>query len=72
MDKLEALTLRPPSLIDAASLTVKGPCKFVPGIKIVGDVTFVNGAGLAVDVLGLEFRLKPYSAPACAESHSHA
>lgn len=42
VDKLEALTLRAPSLIDATSLTVKGPLKFVPGIKIVGDVTFVN------------------------------
>ena len=52
MDKLEALTLRSPSLIDATSLTVKGPCKFVPGIKIVGDVTFVNGADLAMDAPG--------------------
>lgn len=49
VDKLEALTLQPPSLIDASSLTVKGPCKFVPGIKIVGDVTFVNGANLKLD-----------------------
>ena len=48
VDKLEALTLRPPSLVDATSLTVKGPVKFVPGIKIVGDVTFVNGAGVAL------------------------
>jgi len=49
VDKLEALTLRAPSLIDATSLTVKGPLKFVPGIKIVGDVTFVNGTIITVD-----------------------
>lgn len=49
VDKLEALTLRAPSLIDATSLTVKGPLKFVPGIKIVGDVTFVNGTVITVD-----------------------
>ena len=44
VDKMESLTLQPPSLIDAKSLTVKGPVKFVPGVKVIGDVTFINGA----------------------------
>jgi UTP--glucose-1-phosphate uridylyltransferase len=43
VDKMEALTLFPPSLVDASSLTVKGPVKFVPGVTIKGDVTIING-----------------------------
>ena len=43
----QALTLGIPSLIDATSLIVKGPVKFVPGVKIVGDVTFTNGTPTA-------------------------
>ena len=39
----QALTLGIPSLIEATSLVVKGPVKFVPGVKIIGDVTFTNG-----------------------------
>ncbi len=40
---MQSLTLGVPSLIDAKSLIVKGPVKFVPGVKIIGDVTFTNG-----------------------------
>jgi hypothetical protein len=43
----QALTLGIPSLIDATSLVVKGPVKFVPGVKIIGDVTFTNGVSCA-------------------------
>ena len=43
VDKMEALTEAPPSLIGAKSLTVKGPVKFVKGVVIKGDVTFENG-----------------------------
>ena len=43
VDKMEALTEAPPSLIHAKSLTVKGPVKFVRGVVIKGDVTFENG-----------------------------
>ena len=43
VDKMEALTEAPPSLINAKSLTVKGPVKFVKGVVIKGDVTFENG-----------------------------
>lgn len=41
---MEALTLKVPSLVDASSLTVKGPVKFPPGVTIKGNVTLVNGA----------------------------
>lgn len=44
VDKMEALTLRAPSLVGAKALTVKGPVKFVPGVTIKGEVTFTNGA----------------------------
>ena len=43
VDKMEALTDAPPSLIACKSLTVKGPVKFVKGVVIKGDVTFENG-----------------------------
>lgn len=43
VDKMEALTEAPPSLIACKSLTVKGPVKFVKGVVIKGDVTFENG-----------------------------
>ncbi len=43
VDKMEALTEAPPSLLHAKSLTVKGPVKFVKGVVIKGDVTFENG-----------------------------
>ena len=43
VDKMESLTLAPPSLKDATSLTVKGPVKFSPGVTIQGDVLLVNG-----------------------------
>lgn len=43
VDKMEALTESPPSLIHAKSLTVKGPVKFVKGVVIKGNVTFENG-----------------------------
>lgn len=42
VDKMEALTEAPPSLLHAKSLTVKGPVKFVKGVVIKGDVTFEN------------------------------
>lgn len=43
VDKMEALTESPPSMIHAKSLTVKGPVKFVKGVVIKGNVTFENG-----------------------------
>lgn len=43
VDKMEALTLRAPSLVGAKALTVKGPVKFVPGTTIKGEVTITNG-----------------------------
>ena len=43
VDKMEALTEAPPSLLHAKSLTVKGPVMFVKGVVIKGDVTFENG-----------------------------
>lgn len=43
VDKMEALTDAPPSLIGAKNLTVKGPVKFVKGVVIKGNVTLENG-----------------------------
>ena len=40
VDQIEALGV--PSLIDCASLTVKGPIHFEPGVIIKGDVTIEN------------------------------
>jgi hypothetical protein len=40
VDKIEALGV--PSLIDCASLTVKGPIHFEPGVIIKGDMAFEN------------------------------
>ena len=48
VDKMEALTLRAPSLVGAKALTVKGPVKFVPGTTIKGEVTITNGARVCV------------------------
>ena len=44
VDKMEALTEAPPSLLHADSLTVKGPVKFLAGTSIAGDVLITNGA----------------------------
>lgn len=46
VDKMDALTLAPPSLKEAKSLTVKGPVKFEKGVVIKGDVLVVNGERL--------------------------
>ena len=43
VDKMDALTVAAPSLIQASSLTVKGPVKFAKGVVIKGDVLIVNG-----------------------------
>lgn len=48
VDKMEALTDAPPSLIGAKSLTVKGPVKFVKGVVIKGNVTLENGESPSV------------------------
>ncbi len=53
VDKMEALTEAPPSLLHAKSLTVKGPVKFVKGVVIRGDVTFENGEQSSVLYLTL-------------------
>lgn len=45
VDKMDKLTIAPPSLKDAKSLTVKGPVKFQKGVVIKGDVLIVNGEG---------------------------
>jgi hypothetical protein len=37
-------------LIRSRSLTVKGPWRFVAGVKIVGDVRFENGSGQVKEV----------------------
>jgi UTP--glucose-1-phosphate uridylyltransferase/phosphoglucomutase len=47
VDKMEALTEAPPSLLHADSLTVKGPVRFLPGTSISGDVLITNGGGLS-------------------------
>jgi UTP--glucose-1-phosphate uridylyltransferase/phosphoglucomutase len=44
VDKMEALTEATPSLINADSLTVKGPVRFVAGTSFQGDVLVSNGA----------------------------
>ena len=44
VDKMEALTQAPPSLIHADSLTVKGPVRFLRGTSFAGDVLITNGA----------------------------
>ncbi len=54
VDKMEALTEAPPSLLHAKSLTVKGPVKFVKGVVIKGDVTFENGEQSSVLYLTLK------------------
>ena len=46
VDKMDALTIAPPSLVQASSLTVKGPVKFAKGVVIKGDVLVVNGEPL--------------------------
>lgn len=43
VDSLEGLGM--PSLVKAGKLTVKGPVRFADGVKIVGDVGFVNETG---------------------------
>lgn len=43
VDKLEALTEAPPSLVDAKSVTVKGPVLFKKGVVFKGDILVVNG-----------------------------
>lgn len=43
VDKMEALTEAPPSLLGAKSLTVKGPVLFKRGVVFKGDVLVVNG-----------------------------
>jgi UDP-N-acetylglucosamine pyrophosphorylase len=68
VDKMEALTLRAPSLVDATSLTVKGPVKFVPGVTIKGDVTFINDTGKPIAMKEGTYQdqtvdLKPSSTP---------
>jgi hypothetical protein len=52
VDKMEALTLRPPSLVGAKALTVKGPVKFVPGTTIKGEVTITNSADVCIEGCG--------------------
>ena len=54
VDKMEALTEAPPSLLHAKSLTVKGPVMFVKGVVIKGDVTFENGEQSSVLYLTLK------------------
>lgn len=44
VDKLEALTEAVPSLVEAKSVTVKGPVLFKRGVVFKGDVLVVNGA----------------------------
>lgn len=68
VDRMEALTLRAPSLVDATSLTVSGPVKFVPGVTIKGDVTFTNDTGKPIAVKEGTYQdqkveLKPSSTP---------
>lgn len=43
VDKLDALTEAVPSLINAKSIAVKGPVRFVEGTSIEGDVLISNG-----------------------------
>ena len=43
VDKMESLVEEYPSLMEAKSLTVKGPVKFTKGVIIKGAVTFENG-----------------------------
>lgn len=44
VDKMDALTEAVPSLINATSLTVKGPVRFKAGTSFTGDVLIANGA----------------------------
>lgn len=43
VDKMDALAEAVPSLINAKSITVKGPVRFVVGTSIEGDVLISNG-----------------------------
>jgi len=43
VDKMDALTEAVPSLINATSLTVKGPVRFQAGTSFEGDVLINNG-----------------------------
>ena len=52
VDKMEALTEAPPSLIHADSLTVKGPVRFLQGTSFAGDVLITNGAPRSGTLLG--------------------
>ena len=47
VDELDALTDAVPSLIDATSLTVKGPVRFQAGTSFTGDVLVTNGLPLS-------------------------
>ncbi|KAK9829520.1 hypothetical protein WJX72_006308 [[Myrmecia] bisecta] len=50
VDKMEALTEQPPSLLQAKSLTVKGPVRFKAGVVIKGDVTLTNDSSEPIDL----------------------
>eukprot|EP00884_Botryococcus_braunii_P016951 jgi/Botrbrau1/393/Bobra.110_2s0048.1 len=50
VDQMESLTEAPPSLIEATSLTVKGPVKFVADTVIKGDVLVNNETKDCVDL----------------------
>ena len=63
VDKMDALTLAPPSLKEAKSLTVKGPVKFEKGVVIKGDVLVVNGERLEPSLHG--FQLARQQARGC-------
>lgn len=43
VDKMEALVKASPSLLEATSVTVKGPVKFEAGTTLKGSVLIVNG-----------------------------
>jgi UDP-N-acetylglucosamine pyrophosphorylase len=43
VDSLEGLGL--PSLVNAHKLTVRGPVRFADGVKIIGNVSFINETG---------------------------
>ena len=71
VDKMEALTEAPPSLIHADSLTVKGPVRFLQGTSFAGDVLITNGAPRSGTLLGCysdarAAQLRPLLCPSAA------
>ncbi|KAF6255969.1 UDP-glucose pyrophosphorylase [Scenedesmus sp. NREL 46B-D3] len=68
VDQMERLTPRPPSLVAAKSLTVKGPVRFGAGVVIKGDVTLECAESTPVTIQAATYSSGSHKVAAPAEA----